>query len=68
MLWGRFGELFLGRVDTPRCTLPGALLDPAGSMCCRYVGVLQRMPTSRLDRGWGSLLMVTERNAVRWPR
>ena len=34
----RCGELFLGRVGTPRCTLPGALLDPAGSMCCRYAG------------------------------
>jgi hypothetical protein len=32
------GELFLGRLGAPRCTLPGALLDPAGSMCCRYAG------------------------------
>ena len=44
------GELFLGRLAAPRCTLPGALLDPAGSMCCRYAGVMQRMPTSRLTR------------------
>lgn len=29
------GELFLGRVGTSRCTLPGVLLDPAGSMCGR---------------------------------
>jgi hypothetical protein len=32
------GELFLGRLGAPRCTLQGALLDPAGSMCCRYAG------------------------------
>ena len=32
------GELFLGRLCAPRCALPGALLDPAGSMCSRYGG------------------------------
>jgi hypothetical protein len=32
------GELFLGRVGTPGCALPGVPLDPAGSMCCRYGG------------------------------
>ena len=37
--WGdSVGELFLGRVGRPRCTLPGALRDPAGSMRCGYAG------------------------------
>ena len=66
--WGdSVGELFLGRVGRPRRTLPGALLDPAGSMRCGYAGVMQFMPT-RHNRAALALLVVAERNAARWPR
>jgi hypothetical protein len=63
--WGdSVGELFLGR---PRCTLPGALRDPAGSMRCGYAGVMHCMPTRR-NRAALALLVVAERNAALWPR
>src|SRR4029077_15540099 len=63
--WGdSVGELFLGRVGRPRCTLPGALRDPAGSMCCRYAGdaTYAHNPADQAGQG---VLMVTERNAAR---
>ena len=61
------GELLLGRVRYTTLHFAGALLGPAGSMCCRYAGdaTYAHKPA---DRAGQAVLMVTERNGAHSPR
>ena len=61
------GELFSVAYRYTTQHFAGALLGPAGSMCCRYAGdaTYAHKPA---DRAGQAVLMVTERNGAHSPR